>query len=663
MKRDDVTIGDATETFAFTPINAMRSLENVELSAERTRKLKEDVVNGDGKASITGKRRVSGDGDGDGDAREASASANANAALREIQDERGELENDSTKARTVVSAMMTRAEDEDQGLVSEFTFTVAEEDARRATKTFWASGATGISDVKKATFAPLMHTNGLPPTPAVYSAVPWPSSIPLRERSPPRVGGNVNASSVFATPDDRRFEQRRANVSAVTHNRSSSSLVLESIATTPNELAVQLAHVKQEIANRQNEAMEVSRVLRQLQRDEADLYIRAAEIQRQILEKTSENQPFDLSIMPSIAPPSRNIETMVSLERSETLARQHQGTAAGDDAEPSTSKTAVNNVKAMKVYQKLDVRKALISVDFIDGPGGLSLLTASVDNCLRLWAPDSRKPAALMRAPRGMTATAIMNERMMCVGTDAGQIVQVDIATGQHIGALTHGEHGAPWSVKTLTKFGVGTEAVIAAAGTGGDIKIWDARAARGGGAPAVMYSHGATEIRSVSFAPDGRTVVAAASNDLRSFDLRMNGRSMRMSVAAGLQPSWTAVKHNVLTGEAVTLSSAGDAHVWSAAAPFPLSKTLCGASAPKSSVIDVSSNFMLCAKSTSTSALEMMDFSTGAVVAAWYPTAHGDVSGAVSCVAVSTVGVSTQPYGLNHIAAGTFDGAVLVLA
>ena len=54
--------GDApTDTFTFTPINAMRSLENVELSAERerTRGGKGSVV------SVSGggvKRRMSGDG-------------------------------------------------------------------------------------------------------------------------------------------------------------------------------------------------------------------------------------------------------------------------------------------------------------------------------------------------------------------------------------------------------------------------------------------------------------------------------------------------------------------------------------------------------------------------------------------------------------------------
>lgn len=267
-----------------------------------------------------------------------------------------------------------------------------------------------------------------------------------------------------------------------------------------------------------------------------------------------------------------------------------------------------------------------------------------------------------MRVPRGTRATAIMNERIVCVGTDTGEIVQVDIATGQYVGALTHGEHAAPWSVNTLTKFGLDHEAIIAAAGAGGDIKIWDARAARGGGAPMVMYSHGATQIRSVSFAPDGRSIVAAASNDLRSFDLRMNGRSMRMNVAGGIQPNWMSVTHNVSTGEAVTLSSAGDAHIWSAATPHPLSRTIRGASAPKSSVIDVSSNFMLCAKGANARALELTNFSTGDVVSTWTPAAADDC-GAVSCVGVSSVGASAQPYGARHVAAGTRDGTVLVFA
>jgi len=667
--RSPANVGDTdapTETFTFTPINAMRSLENVELSAERerTRGGKGSVMSASGGGV---KRRMRGDGTGL-DAVERREDVEGDAPMMATAD----VESDVLMAN-VADVVAARAEEDVQrapsGAVEGFTFTSVGEEERRKSKTFWASGSVGRSDVKKATFAPLMHTNGLPPTPAVYNAVPWPSSIPLRERSPPRVvGGYADGfvgAATFATPNARGYAEQRANVAAVTSKHSSlaSSLVMETLATTPNELAAQLAQVKREIAKRQDEAVEVSRVLRQLQREEADLYIRAAEIQRQILEQTSESQPFDLSIMPNIAPPPRNIETMVSFDRYKASPMKSDGAGAHIDDEPSTSKSVKTDVKTMTLYQKLDVRKALISVDFIDGPGGLSLLTASEDNCLRLWAPDSRKPAALMRVPRGTKATAIMNERVVCVGTDMGELVQVDIATGQYVGSLTHGEHAAPWSVNTLTKFGLDNDAIIAAAGAGGDIKIWDARAARGGGAPMVMYSHGATQIRSVSFAPDGRSIIAAASNDLRSFDLRMNGRSMRMNVAGGIQPNWMSVTHDISTGEAVTLSSAGDAHIWSATTPFPLSRTICGASAPRSSVIDITSNFMLCAKGENARALELMNFSTGNVVSRWIPDAAAEDCGAVSCVAVSSVGASTQPYGVNHIAAGTRDGAVLVFA
>ena len=71
----------------------------------------------------------------------------------------------------------------------------------------------------------------------------------------------------------------------------------------------------------------------------------------------------------------------------------------------------------------------------------------------------------------------------------------------------------------------------------------------------------------------------------------------------------------------------------------------------------------MLCAKGENARALELMNFSTGNVVSRWTPGAAAEDCGAVSCVAVSSVGASTQPYGVNHIAAGTSDGAVLVFA
>ena len=598
--------GEATETFNFTPINAMRSLENVELSAEREGGM--------------GKR-----------ARRASTPAAKKAKDGENFDT-ADVEATTTTTTTTDS------------------FTFAMQGDRSESKTFWATQ----SEQKR--LAPLAHTNGLPPTPAVYNAVPWPSSIPLREKSPLR-GVPAMYSNACVTPDGREFQGR---AQGATVSARMSPLVMEPLATTPKELAAQLVEVKREIAKRQSEAVDVTRALRQLQSEEADLYARAAAIQRQLLECTSDEQPYDLNV----TVPSKGVAKLITLENEihsneETQRRvvREEGSPLNDQ-QPSTSEIAVN---AMQPFQKLDVRKSLISLDFIDGPGGLSLLTASADDCLRLWAPDSRKPAALMRAPRGMSATTVMNERIVCVGTDMGQIVQMDLATGQIFGALTQGEHAAPWSVKTLTKVGRDAEQLVAAAGSGGDIKVWDARIAMNGGAPMVMYSHGASEIRGLSFSSDGRTVVAAASNDLRVFDLRMNGRSTRMNVASDSQPSWTSVLHDASTSEIITTSSVGDVYAWSTAAPYPLSRTVAKACAPNSGAAIATAGALLCASGADASDVDFVRHSSGEIVARWSP--ESTERACVTCVAVSDVGARAQPYAAGSFAAGTASGTVVVFA
>ena len=602
---------EATETFNFTPINAMRSLENVELSAEREGGM--------------GKR-----------ARRASTPA-AKAAKDDAGGENFNTDDVETTTATTTTATTN-------------SFTFAMHGDRRESKTFWATQS------ERKRLAPLAHTNGLPPTPAVYNAVPWPSSIPLREKSPLR-GVPTMYGDACVTPDGREFQGR---VQGTTVSARMSPLVMEPLATTPKELAAQLVEVKREISKRQSEAVDVTRTLRQLQREEADLYARAAAIQRQLLECTSDEQPYDLNV----TVPSKGVAKLITLENElhsneETQRRvvREEGSPLNDQ-QPSTSEITVN---AMQPFQKLDVRKSLISLDFIDGPGGLSLLTASADDCLRLWAPDSRKPAALMRAPRGMSATTVMNERIVCVGTDMGQIVQMDLATGQIFGALTQGEHAAPWSVKTLTKVGRDAEQLVAAAGSGGDIKVWDARIAMNGGAPMVMYSHGASEIRGLSFSSDGRTVVAAASNDLRVFDLRMNGRSTRMNVASDSQPSWTSVLHDASTSEIITTSSVGDVYAWSTAAPYPLSRTVAKACAPNSGATVATAGALLCASGADASDVDFVRHSSGEVVARWSP--ESTERACVTCVAVSDVGARAQPYAAGSFAAGTASGTVVVFA
>ncbi|OUS43752.1 WD40-repeat-containing domain protein [Ostreococcus tauri] len=628
---DDGTTGrwgaeETTETFGFTPIGAMRSLENVELSAERNKgSVREAETPKSGKrvrrTSTPGKRRAS-------------------APRVEAADD--ERENDATA---------TMKEDlNDINVV---------ESERRASKTFWAP----TPSMPRAAPAPLARTNGLPPTPAVYNAVPWPSSIPIVEQSPVRTTANgaMKADAMaYATPGGQvreALEPREAHAFA-----RAPALALAPLAHGPKELAAQLVEVKREIAKRQSEAIEVSRVLRQLQCEEADLFSRAAEIQRQLLQCTTEEQPYDLSVTIG----SNSVERMIALEeRPDTTPRSVQRSAQRgvdvpvEQAQPSTSKIVA---KDMRPFQKLDVRKAMISVDFIDGPGGLSLFTASADNCLRLWAPDSRKPAALIRAPRGMSSTTVMNERVVCVGTELGQVVQIDIATGMLIGSLTHGEHAAPWSVKTLAKFGQEESALVAAAGMGGDIKIWDARIARGGGAPMVMYSHGAAEIRGMSFSPDGHTLVAAASNDLRAFDLRMNGRSTRLSVAESLHTSWNSVFHDASTSEILALSSSGDVHAWSASAPYAHARTVRAVCAPNSSAALVLEGTLFCPVHDDACGVDVVRHATSEVIARWRPS-DADDGAAVACVARASAGDVLHPYGRGALAIGTVTGTVCVFA
>ena len=106
----------------------------------------------------------------------------------------------------------------------------------------------------------------------MYSAVPWPSSIPIREQSPV-----VRASTMVYGESRNVLHAGRAPSGTAKARRTNVSAGFppprwKPLAKTPKELATQLVEVKREIAKRQSDTMEVSRVLRQLQREEADLY-------------------------------------------------------------------------------------------------------------------------------------------------------------------------------------------------------------------------------------------------------------------------------------------------------------------------------------------------------------------------------------------------------
>ena len=124
---------------------------------------------------------------------------------------------------------------------------------------------------------------------------------------------------------------------------------MKPLAKTPKELATQLVEVKREIAKRQSDTMEVSRVLRQLQRERADLYARASEIQRHLLESTSDGQPYDLNVSPMIAEGS--VQKIVALDDKLNVnvqPRHDTQQVFVEDAEPSTSEAVVNSMQPFK---------------------------------------------------------------------------------------------------------------------------------------------------------------------------------------------------------------------------------------------------------------------------------------------------------------------------
>ena len=173
-----------------------------------------------------------------------------------------------------------------------------------------------------------------------------------------------------------------------------------------------------------------------------------------------------------------------------------------------------------------------------------------------------------------------------------------------------------------------------------------------------VMYAHGAREILDLSFSPNGHTVVAAAAKDLRVFDVRMSGRSVRLQPPGDHAPSWKTVNHDASTGEIIATCTDGDIHAWSADAPHVHARTLHRACAPDSAAVTVTPGAVLCASGVHTSAIDVLHHASGDVISRWR---SPDALIVPACVAASAVGARDHPYGAGSLALGALDGTVLV--
>jgi hypothetical protein len=269
--------------------------------------------------------------------------------------------------------------------------------------------------------------------------------------------------------------------------------------------------------------------------------------------------------------------------------------------------------------QVLELRKEVLDVRFV-GHGGeagaaddatppSALMTTTADGCLRLFAAGARRPAAMLRGPReGVAAVAAVGvEAFVAAAGGGGYVARYDLASGRELGALLAvpaDDSGAEYSglgyaaagAKRLACVAAGGpgSGLVAAAGEGGDVHLWDSRVAPRGsrrgstaagpgsstlvsaGVAPVMTLRvpGASSVSSVSLAADGVTLATTAANGARVFDLRAPA-SDRPARLASTEPGqrWASASH---VGEEIfTISTAGDVFAWARkgeagyAAPF----------------------------------------------------------------------------------------------
>ena len=297
--------------------------------------------------------------------------------------------------------------------------------------------------------------------------------------------------------------------------------------------------------------------------------------------------------------------------RGEIGAADGTATAAATAA-PATSKAPVDAIDSiasrLAPTQVLELRKEVLDLRFV-GYGGDSggadagddqtppsaLMTATSDGCLRLFQAGARRPVAIIRGPKeGIAAVASVGvEAFVAAAGPGGYVARYDLAAGRELGALlaVPAEDGyeqtvstsAPRRLQCVAAGGPGS-GLVAAAGEGGDVYLWDSRVAprgsrrTGGNTPAgagsgsfgsagvapvmTLRVPGASSITSVSLARDGVTLAAIASNGARVFDLRAPA-SDRPARLASLEPGqrWACATH--VGDEIFTTSTTGDVFAW----------------------------------------------------------------------------------------------------
>ena len=240
--------------------------------------------------------------------------------------------------------------------------------------------------------------------------------------------------------------------------------------------------------------------------------------------------------------------------------------------------------------QIVELRKEVVNLQFLGGhEGGTSagmLMAATKDGAVRLFAPGSRRAAAMIRGPKQGLAAAVAagTEAFIAAAGRDAHVARHDLATGRELGVLLPTMDGVQGPELTCIRGGGASGGpVVVAAGEGGDVFLWDVRAAPrvasrrsslvGAAATPAMTMHvpGASRTLSLSLsdalgggahgtAPASLALVA--SNGGRVFDLRAPGRPARLAPAESGQ-RWVACAHAGRSDDVLTLSAQGDLATW----------------------------------------------------------------------------------------------------
>ena len=186
---------------------------------------------------------------------------------------------------------------------------------------------------------------------------------------------------------------------------------------------------------------------------------------------------------------------------------------AVDDANDAVASASASRAIAARrgPSQTIELRKEVVAAQFGRGflrrraPG--MLMTATVDGCVRLFAPGARRASAMIRGPReGLSAAAAAGaEAFVAAAGAGGRVARFDLASGRELGVLlassaaAAGDVGAfdavPRDISCVTAGAVGS-GLVAAAGEGGDVHLWDVRVAPRGSRKSLGANARAPEAR-----------------------------------------------------------------------------------------------------------------------------------------------------------------------